>query len=317
MYNESGDSMQVFDLTPRGYCHGVLNALSIVKKVIKTESYPRPIYVLGQIVHNKKITEAFERFGVISLDQKGKTRLEMLESIDFGTVIFTAHGISDQAIARAKEKGLVTLNATCRDVIKVHVAVKTKLSEGYKVIYIGHRNHPEPEAVLAISKDIYFVEDEKDALLLPKDLIQYPIFVTNQTTLSLYDIDSVLKIIETKYPHYLFDNEICNATTVRQHAVKEQPDVDLMLVVGDALSSNSNKLRDVGMKAKHIPSYLISGIEDIKLDWLHNISSVSVTSGASTPTVITEEVIRFLKQYDQKDPMTWDQKSKLTVEDIL
>ncbi len=309
--------MQVFDLTPRGYCHGVLNALSIVKKVIKTESYPRPIYVLGQIVHNKKITEAFERFGVISLDQKGKTRLEMLESIDFGTVIFTAHGISDQAIARAKEKGLVTLNATCRDVIKVHVAVKTKLSEGYKVIYIGHRNHPEPEAVLAISKDIYFVEDEKDALLLPKDLIQYPIFVTNQTTLSLYDIDSVLKIIETKYPHYLFDNEICNATTVRQHAVKEQPDVDLMLVVGDALSSNSNKLRDVGMKAKHIPSYLISGIEDIKLDWLHNISSVSVTSGASTPTVITEEVIRFLKQYDQKDPMTWDQKSKLTVEDIL
>jgi 4-hydroxy-3-methylbut-2-enyl diphosphate reductase len=317
MYNESGDSMQVFDLTPRGYCHGVLNALSIVKKVIKTESYPRPIYVLGQIVHNKKITEAFERFGVISLDQKGKTRLEMLESIDFGTVIFTAHGISDQAIARAKEKGLVTLNATCRDVIKVHVAVKTKLAEGYKVIYIGHRNHPEPEAVLAISKDIYFVEDEKDALLLPKDLIQYPIFVTNQTTLSLYDIDSVLKIIETKYPHYLFDNEICNATTVRQHAVKEQPDVDLMLVVGDALSSNSNKLRDVGMKAKHIPSYLISGIEDIKLDWLQNISSVSVTSGASTPTVITEEVIRFLKQYDQKDPTTWDQKSKLTVEDIL
>jgi len=309
--------MQVFDLTPRGYCHGVLNALSIVKKVIKTESYPRPIYVLGQIVHNKKITEAFERFGVISLDQKGKTRLEMLESIDSGTVIFTAHGISDQAIARAKEKGLVTLNATCRDVIKVHVAVKTKLSEGYKVIYIGHRNHPEPEAVLAISKDIYFVEDEKDALLLPKDLIQYPIFVTNQTTLSLYDIDSVLKIIETKYPHYLFDNEICNATTVRQHAVKEQPDVDLMLVVGDALSSNSNKLRDVGMKAKHIPSYLISGIEDIKLDWLQNISSVSVTSGASTPTVITEEVIRFLKQYDQKDPTTWDQKSKLTVEDIL
>lgn len=309
--------MQVYDLTPRGYCHGVLNALAIVKKVIKTESYPRPIYVLGQIVHNKKITEAFERFGVISLDQRGKSRLEMLEDIDSGTVIFTAHGISNQAIERAKEKGLITLNATCRDVIKVHVAVKNKLAEGYKVIYIGHRNHPEPEAVLAISKDIYFVEDEKDALLLPQELNQYPIFVTNQTTLSLYDIEAVLKIIETKYPHYLFDNEICNATTVRQNAVKEQPDVDLMLVVGDQMSSNSNKLRDVGKKAKNIPSYLISGVEDIDLTWLNNVNSVSVTSGASTPTVVTEEVIHFLKNYQKDDPTTWDHQSKLTVEDIL
>ncbi len=309
--------MQVYDLTPRGYCHGVLNALAIVKKVIKTESYPRPIYVLGQIVHNKKITEAFNRFGVISLDQKGKTRLEMLEEIDSGTVIFTAHGISNQAIERAKEKGLITLNATCRDVIKVHNAVKNKLAEGYKVIYIGHRNHPEPEAVLAISQDIYFVEDEKDALLLPQEFSQYPLFVTNQTTLSLYDIEAVLKIIETKYPHYLFDNEICNATTVRQNAVKEQPDVDLMLVVGDTLSSNSNKLRDVGKKAKNIPSYLISGVEDIDLHWLKDVNSVSVTSGASTPTVVTEEVISFLKHYQKDDPTTWDHQSKLTVEDIL
>lgn len=317
MYNRNGDQMKVYDLTPRGYCHGVLNALAIVKKVIKTESYPRPIYVLGQIVHNKKITEAFERYGVISLDQKGKTRLDMLESIDSGTVIFTAHGISDQAIARAKEKGLVTLNATCRDVIKVHVAVKQKLAEGYHVIYIGHRNHPEPEAVLAISHDISFVENEKDALLLPDHLRSKKVFVTNQTTLSLYDIEAVLKIIEAKYPNYLFDNEICNATTVRQNAVKEQPDVDLMLVVGDTLSSNSNKLRDVGKKAKNIPSYLISGVEDIHLDWLKGISSVSVTSGASTPTVVTEEVIQFLRNYDKNDPTTWDHQSKLTVEDIL
>ena len=309
--------MNVYDLTPRGYCHGVLNALAMVKKVIKTESYPRPIYVLGQIVHNKKITEAFKRYGVISLDQKGKSRLEMLEDISSGTVIFTAHGISDQAIVRAKEKGLTTLNATCRDVVKVHVAVKTKLAEGYKVIYIGHRNHPEPEAVLAISKDIYFVEDEKDAMLLPSSLNKEKIFVTNQTTLSLYDIDSVLKIIETKYPHYLFDNEICHATTVRQDAVKEQQPVDLMFVVGDEKSSNSNKLAQVGEKAKNIPSHLISGVEDIDLEWLKGIKSVSVTSGASTPTIVTEEVINFLRQYNENDPTTWDHQTKITYEDIL
>ena len=239
--------MKVIDLTPRGYCHGVLNAMAIVKKVIRTESYPRPIYVLGQIVHNQKITKAFKEHGVISLDQKGKTRLEMLEQVNHGTVIFTAHGISDKVIERAKEKGLTYLNATCRDVLKVHNAVKQKIDEGYQVIYIGHRNHPEPEAILDIDKTILFVENEKDAMLLPNDLGD-KIFVTNQTTLSLYDIKSVLAIIETKYPNYVFDNEICNATTVRQQAVMEQEKVDLMLVVGDQKSSNSKKLSEVSKK---------------------------------------------------------------------
>lgn len=309
--------MKVIDLTPRGYCHGVLNALAIVKKVIKNESYPRPIYVLGQIVHNKKITEAFRHFGVISLDQPGKTRMEMLEDVHGGTVIFTAHGISDQVIEKAKEKGLTYMNATCRDVYRVHKAVKDKLAEGYKIVYIGHRNHPEPEAILAIDPSIYFVEDEKDALLLPEHLKDEKVFVTNQTTLAMYDIESVLKIIETKYPDYLFDNEICNATTVRQEAVINQEKVDLMLVVGDEKSSNSNKLAFVGEHHQKIPSHLIGGIEDIHLDWLKDIESVSVTSGASTPTAVTNEVIEFLKQYKKNDPTTWDHTSKLNMIDIL
>ncbi len=308
--------MKVIDLTPRGYCHGVLNAMAIVKKVIRTESYPRPIYVLGQIVHNQKITKAFKEHGVISLDQKGKTRLEMLEQVDHGTVIFTAHGISDKVIERAKEKGLTYLNATCRDVLKVHKAVKVKLDEGYQVIYIGHRNHPEPEAILDIDPSILFVENEKDAMLLPNDLGD-KIFVTNQTTLSLYDIKSVLSIIETKYPSYIFDNEICNATTIRQQAVMDQEKVDLMLVVGDQKSSNSNKLAEVSRKSKDIPSYLIGGVEDINLKWLQGIDSVSVTSGASTPTIVTEEVISFLKQYKKDDPNTWHHQSSLSLTDIL
>jgi len=309
--------MKVIDLTPRGYCHGVLNALAMVKKVIKTESYPRPIYILGQIVHNKKITEAFNAFGVISLDQKGKTRLEMLDEITSGTVIFTAHGVSKQAIDKAKEKGLVILNATCRDVTKVHKAVEQKLLEDYAIIYIGHKNHPEPEAILALDDRIYFVEDEKDALQLPYKLHRDKVFVTNQTTLSLYDIESVLNIIQVKYPNYVFDNEICNATTIRQEAVMNQEKVDLMLVVGDEMSSNSNKLAFVGEHYQKIPSKLIGGIEDIDLKWLRGIKSISVTSGASTPTKITEEVISFLKQFREDDPTTWDQTSQLELIDIL
>lgn len=317
MYDGSGDIMKVIDLTPRGYCHGVLSALAMVKKVIKTESYPRPIYILGQIVHNEKITQAFKAHGVISLDHPNRSRMEMLETIEKGTVIFTAHGISSQVIARAKEKGLTTLNATCRDVTKVHTAIKNKLAEGYRIIYIGHRNHPEPEAILSIDPSIYFVEHEKDALLLPDSLSSEPLFVTNQTTLSLYDIESVLNILKTKFPNYLFDNEICNATTVRQQAVMDQEKVDLMLVVGDQKSSNANKLAFVGQKIQGINSKLIAGVEDIDIHWLMNIDSVSVTSGASTPTKVTEEVILFLHQFNQKDPSTWDHNSKLDILDIL
>lgn len=308
--------MKVIDLTPRGYCHGVKNALAIVKKVVKDQSYPRPIYVLGQIVHNEKITKAFETFGVISLDQKDKTRLEMIEEIQEGTVIFTAHGISNQVISRAKEKGLTFLNATCRDVLKVHKAVKEKLLSGYQIIYIGHQDHPEPEAILAISPDIIFITNEKDALLCHIDN-QKPIFVTNQTTLSIYDIESILSILRTKYPDLIFDDDICDATKVRQQAVMDQEKVDLMLVVGDPMSSNSNKLASVGTKSKGVTSYLIQGVEDIQIEWLKPIDSVSVTSGASTPTVVTEEVISYLKQFNKNDPKTWDHSSKISLSDIL
>ncbi len=309
--------MEVIKITPRGYCHGVVNALVLVKRIIADETYPRPIYVLGQIVHNRQITDFFSTHGVISLDEPGKTRMEMLESIDSGTVIFTAHGVSHNVIDRAKEKNLTYVNATCSDVTKVHDAVLSKLEEGYKVIYIGHRNHPEPEAVLDLSDDIYFVENEKDVLLLPKDLDDEKIFVTNQTTLSRYDIDSVLNLISTKYPNHIFDNEICRATTIRQDAVMNQDNVDLMLVVGDQKSSNSNKLVQVGLKTKATKSYLIQNVSDINLSWLNDADTVSVTSGASTPTSVTNEVIAFIKQYKKDDPNTWDHQSKINVEDIL
>jgi 4-hydroxy-3-methylbut-2-en-1-yl diphosphate reductase len=308
--------MKVYDLRPRGYCHGVMNALNIVKKVIADPSYPRPIYILGQIVHNQKISEAFRMHGVISLTKKNKTRLELLEEVNSGTVIFTAHGISDLAIKRAQEKGLTFLNATCKDVTKVHDEVKDMLQEGYQIIYIGHKNHPEPEAILSIDASILFVETEKDALLLPNDL-KNDVYVTNQTTLSLYDIDPIIEILKAKYPNLVFNNDVCKATTVRQQAVMKQEKVDLMLVVGDELSSNSNKLALVGLKNQNIKSHLIGGVEDIDLKWLEHIESVSVTSGASTPTKVTEEVITFLKNYDKKDPKTWDQTSKLTWLDIL
>lgn len=310
-------SLIVKDLRPRGYCHGVVRALQIVKKVINDETYPRPIYILGLIVHNKKITEAFKHYGVISLEDTSKTRLELLDQISTGTVIFTAHGVSDLVIKKAKEKKLTYLNATCKDVDKVHLAVKEKLDEGYEVCYIGHKNHPEPEGVLGISSDITFLETKIDALNFNKKDESKKLFVTNQTTLSRYDIDEVLDVLKIKYPELLFDDDICDATTKRQQAVINQEDSDLLIVIGDSLSSNSNKLAFVSEHNRNIKSIRIESIEDIKLEWLNDINIVSVTSGASTPTKVTNEVIEFLRQYDKSNPNTWNHQSKLTYLDIL
>ncbi len=308
--------MKVYDLTPRGYCHGVVRALQMVKKAILDPSYPRPIYVLGLIVHNQKISQAFHDLGVISLHDPSKKRIDLLDQIETGTVIFSAHGVSQDVMDKAVQKGLVTLNATCKDVTKVHEAIKQKLNEDYHVFYIGHSNHPEPEAILSIDPSIILVDSIQSAKTLSKT-IDKPIFVTNQTTLSLFDVMPIVEALKETYPDLVFDNEICKATTLRQEAVIKQPDTDLLLVVGDFLSSNSNKLKDVSLKARRIPSYLIKGVEDINLEWLMTIESVSVTSGASTPTSVTEEVIRFLNQFDKKDPKTWDHQTKLTSLDIL
>jgi 4-hydroxy-3-methylbut-2-enyl diphosphate reductase len=313
----SGDTMKVIDLRPRGYCHGVAKALHMVKKTIEDENYPRPIHILGLIVHNKKITEAFRHFGVISLDNPLKTRLELLDDIDSGTVIMTAHGVSDQVIHKAQQKRLTIVNATCKDVSKVHYAVKNHLSLGYEVAYIGHKNHPEPEGILGISNDISFLTSAIDALNFIRKYPDKPLFVTNQTTLSRYDIDVVLNVLKVKYPDLLFDDDICDATTTRQQAVIEQAPVDLCIVVGDSLSSNSNKLAFVSQQERQIPSYRVEGVSDIDPEWFKGINSISVTSGASTPTKVTNEVIAYLKQFDYEKKETWVHVSSLTYLDIL
>ncbi len=309
--------MKVIDLRPRGYCHGVVRALQMVKKVIQDETYPRPIHILGLIVHNKKITEAFSYFGVVSLDDPSKTRLELLDQIESGTVIMTAHGVSDQVILKATQKGLTVVNATCRDVTKVHDAVKTHLDLGYEVVYIGHKNHPEPEGILGISADISFLTNAVEAMNFIQKYPNKRLFVTNQTTLSRYDIDIVLNVLTVKYPDLLFDDDICDATTTRQKAVIGQEKVDLCIVVGDALSSNSNKLAFVSEHERQIKSHRIEGVSDIDPAWFKSVQSVSVTSGASTPTKLTNEVIDYLKQFEYEKKETWRHVSSLTYLDIL
>ncbi|MGQ0421750.1 4-hydroxy-3-methylbut-2-enyl diphosphate reductase, partial [Bacillus sp. HC-Mk] len=164
--------MKIVKISPRGYCYGVVDAMVIARNAALDKSLPRPIYILGMIVHNKHVTDAFEEDGIITLD--GPSRLEILDKIDSGTVIFTAHGVSPEVKQRAKEKGLTTIDATCPDVTKTHDLIEAKKAEGYHVIYIGKKNHPEPEGAVGIAPDIvHLIEraDDLKTLEIPTDKI--------------------------------------------------------------------------------------------------------------------------------------------------
>lgn len=303
--------MIVNDLRPRGYCHGVAKALHLVKKAILDDTLEKPIYILGLIVHNKKIKEALSHYGVITLN--GESRIDMARSVTQGTVILSAHGVSNTVKEILNEKAIHTIDATCKDVYKVHDHILSHLST-HEVLYIGKPLHPEVEGVLGLSDEITLIDSLNTATSYIKQTSK-PIYITNQTTLSLYDVYTIVDAIKEKYD-VTFDNDICMATTMRQEAVIKQPDCDLLIVVGDSLSSNTAKLKSVSLH-NHTKAVRIETLDDLDIDWLKDIKTVNVTSGASTPKAITEEVISFLKAFDSQKKETWHHVSQLTHLDIL
>jgi 4-hydroxy-3-methylbut-2-en-1-yl diphosphate reductase len=307
--------MEVIKISPRGYCYGVVDAMVIAKNAALDKTLPRPIYILGMIVHNKHVTDAFEQEGIITLD--GKNRLEILEKIDKGTVIFTAHGVSPEVKRRAKEKGLVTIDATCPDVTKTHELIKEKKDQGFQIIYIGKKGHPEPEGAVGVAPDIvHLVETVEDVEKL--NINSEKILVTNQTTMSQWDVADIMEKVKQKYPHAEMHKEICLATQVRQEAVAEQAkEADLTIVVGDPKSNNSNRLAQVSEEIAGTKAYRVADVTEIEIEWLLKAKKVAVTAGASTPTPITKEVIDFLEQFDPNDPSTWKRERKVPLHKIL
>jgi 4-hydroxy-3-methylbut-2-en-1-yl diphosphate reductase len=307
--------MDVKKITPRGYCYGVVDAMVIARNAALDKSLPRPIYILGMIVHNKHVTDAFEEEGIITLD--GSNRKEILEKVNEGTVIFTAHGVSPEVKQLAKEKGLVTLDATCPDVTRTHDLIRQKKAEGFDVIYIGKKGHPEPEGALGVAPDIvHLVGNVKDVEAL--DVQNSKVIVTNQTTMSQWDVADVMEKVKEKYPHVEVHKEICLATQVRQEAVAEQAgDTDVLIVVGDPKSNNSNRLAQVSEQIAGTRAYRISDISELKLEWIKDANVVGVTAGASTPTPIVKEVIKFLNDYNPQDESTWNLEKTVPLNKIL
>ncbi|PAQ13309.1 4-hydroxy-3-methylbut-2-enyl diphosphate reductase [Bacillaceae bacterium SAOS 7] len=307
--------MDIIKIAPRGYCYGVVDAMVIARNAALDKSLPRPIYILGMIVHNQHVTDAFEEEGIITID--GKNRKEILEKVDKGTVIFTAHGVSPEVRELAKQKNLVTIDATCPDVTKTHDLIRDKKAEGYVVIYIGKKGHPEPEGAVGVAPDIvHLVEKPEDVAELT--ITNEKIIVTNQTTMSQWDVADIMDKIKEKYPHAEMHQEICLATQVRQEAVAEQAgEADLLLVVGDPKSNNSNRLAQVSEEIAGTKAFRVADVSEIQLEWLNDVEKVAITAGASTPTPIVKEVIQFLEGFDLNDESTWTRERKVPLNKIL
>ncbi|HAG01203.1 MULTISPECIES: 4-hydroxy-3-methylbut-2-enyl diphosphate reductase [Paenibacillus] len=307
--------MEVIKISPRGYCYGVVDAMVLARQAAQNLDLPRPIYILGMIVHNSHVTQSFEDEGIITLD--GPNRMEILKQVDSGTVIFTAHGVSPEVRKLARDKGLTTLDATCPDVTKTHDLIRDKVADGYEIIYIGKKGHPEPEGAIGIAPEhVHLIEKEEEIDQLEVDASR--IIITNQTTMSQWDIKHIMKRLLEKFPGAEIHNEICLATQVRQEAVAEQAgQADLVIVVGDPRSNNSNRLAQVSEEIAGVPAHRIGDVTELKREWLEGISKVAVTSGASTPTPITKEVIAYLEQYEHDKPETWEIKRTVNMSKLL
>jgi len=249
--------------------------------------------MLGYLVHNEHVTREFADRGVRLID--APSRLEALEEVTEGTVVLTAHGVSPEVKDRAMARGLNVVDATCSDVVRTHDLVQRLTAEDYTVIYIGKVGHPEPEGVLGEAPGmIHLVQSLEDVDTL--DLDTPKLAVTTQTTLSVWDTQAIIDRLRQRFPHIEVHNEICSATQDRQQAaVEAAKECDVVIVVGSSRSSNSQRLVQVVHELAKRPAYLVDTVADLRPEWFIGCQRVGVTAGASTPTVLTREVIAELE----------------------
>jgi 4-hydroxy-3-methylbut-2-enyl diphosphate reductase len=284
--------VEVRKITPRGYCHGVVEAIRAAKQTAKARPGEK-IYMLGYLVHNTHATDELQENGITLVD--ADNRLGGLDQIKDGTVIFTAHGVAPAVKEKAAARGLHAVDATCSDVVVTHELVKDLAERGYDIVYVGRRGHPEPEGVMGEAPGrVHLVQDPEDVDRL--QLTNPKLAVTCQTTLSIWDTAAMIKRVTEKYPQTEVFNEICRATQDRQEAAVEQgKECDVVIVVGSERSSNSKRLVQVVEERAKRPAYLVDTYRDIKPEWLAGKKKVGVTSGASTPTHLTREVVEYLE----------------------
>jgi 4-hydroxy-3-methylbut-2-enyl diphosphate reductase len=275
---------------PRGFCAGVDRAIDIVNQAL--HKYGPPIYVRHEVVHNKTVVEELKSKGVIFVD-------ELSEVPESSYIIFSAHGVSEKVEKEPEIYNLVSFDATCPLVTKVHSEVKRHVRAGRDIVLIGHEGHPEVEGTLGrhnpvnSKSNIYLVQDEKEANSLNVSQPENLTYVT-QTTLSLDDTIDIVEILNKRFPeiHKPKSDDICYATQNRQDAVKQLAlESEFIIVIGSRNSSNSNRLKELAEKCG-ASSILIDDAEELDFEILSKYKSIGITAGASAPESIVQNVVR-------------------------
>ncbi len=295
--------MRVILAQPRGFCAGVVRAIDIVEKAL--DKYGEPVYVRHEIVHNKHV--------VNTLKSKGARFVEELDEVPEGAVtVFSAHGVPQSVIKTAQDRGLPVLDATCPLVSKVHNQGKRYVAHGRTLILIGHAGHPEVEGTMGqVGAPVHLVQDEADVgkLDIP---IATPVAYITQTTLSIDDTKGIIVALKKRFSDIVGPetSDICYATQNRQTSVRELAKLaDVILVVGAANSSNSNRLREIGIE-EGIPSYLINDGSELKAEWVRGKKVVGLTAGASAPEELVRHVIEALGEIEDVEVETMDGKKE-------
>ena len=291
--------MKVILAQPRGFCAGVVRAIDIVEKALA--KYQAPIYVRHEIVHNRHVVDSLKSKGAIFVEELG-------EAPDGAHVVFSAHGVAKTVIRAAAARGLPVLDATCPLVSKVHMQGKRYASRGRTLILIGHAGHPEVEGTMGqVGAPVHLVSTEADVdqLEIPRDT---PTAYVTQTTLSVDDTKGVIEALKKRFTDITGPDtsDICYATQHRQSAVRDLCKVsDVILVVGAANSSNSNRLREIGVE-EGLPSYLIADGDELDPKWVEGAKTVGLTAGASAPEELIQSVINALRRLGDVEVSTMD-----------
>jgi len=280
--------------SPRGYCAGVERAVETVERALSL--YGAPVYVRKQIVHNAHVVRELEGRGAVFVEDEAEVPVG-------ATLVLSAHGVAPSVYERSAERQLHTIDATCPLVTKVHVQARRYAADGHRIVLIGHAGHEEvvgttgeaPESTVLVQS-----VEEAEALELPPDA---PVAYITQTTLSVDETAEIIDVLRRRFPAIRGPQreDICYATSNRQWAVKELlGEVDLLLVIGSRNSSNSNRLVEVA-RAAGVPAHLIDDETEIDAEWLANVETVGVTSGASAPERLVERVSEWFRAYGVRE----------------
>ena len=281
--------MKVDILKPKAYCAGVSRAIVIAHQA-KEEHPEKEVFVLGMLVHNN--------FVVKDLENRGIHTAKTLDEIPNGqVVIFSAHGHKTELDRIAKEKNLIVYDSICPKVLNNINLIKENLKQGHQIIYIGQEGHPEAEACLSLGEQVILYT--KNMLNNDYSISDDSPLVINQTTLNIIEISDIHQAILKAFPHARLADEICASTRLRQQAIQSiNPDVDFIIVVGDVNSSNTRRLLEISKQCHpNIPSIMISNVKELDFSLLQNKNHIAISSGASTPEEIIDEVYNTILNY--------------------